>query len=360
MGTMTDDLHRRLQACGAVFGAVQGLTLPLHFGDAAREWRAAREGGAVFAAFRTLLAATGEDRVTFLQGMLSNDVKSLAPGSGVYAAMLTLQGKVVSDLRVYADPDRILLDVVAWRAALLRENLERYIIADDVELAEPDHEQPLLGVEGPLAGAIAAEALGRPALPAEPFAHLRSTFEGRPVRAVVASETARGGVLFCGPPSVAPALFDACREAGAQPLGMRALDTLRIEAGIAWPGVDMDESVLLQESGRDAAIHFSKGCYLGQEVVERIAARGHVNRRLTGLRCAGERIPAAGARVLADGREVGYVTSGTRAATEGTPIALAMINRKSGEPGTQVAIGEGEVSIAATVARLPFDPAEFE
>src|SRR5215813_4122630 len=115
---MTDDLERALKARGAVFESFHGLTLPAHFGDPAREWRAASAGaGVFFAELRTFIAATGEDRVSFLQGMLSNDVKALSAGQGMYASFLTQQGKLVSDLRVYALEDRLLLDVLAWRRA---------------------------------------------------------------------------------------------------------------------------------------------------------------------------------------------------------------------------------------------------
>src|SRR6185369_1561808 len=110
---MSDDFAAALRARGAVMGEAQGVTLPRHFGDPGREWRAAREGSAVFAAsYRALLQATGDDRITFLQGMLTNDVKALEPGMGMYAALLTQQGRVVSDLRVFAEADRVLLDLV--------------------------------------------------------------------------------------------------------------------------------------------------------------------------------------------------------------------------------------------------------
>jgi folate-binding protein YgfZ len=250
--------------------------------------------------------------------------------------------------------------VVAWQAAAVRAHLERFLVADDVELEQPADEQPLLSLAGPLANAIAAEALGVPALPPQPFDHARLTFQSLPVRVIVASECDGTGVLLCGPAAAAAGLFDACCEAGARPLGMTALDTLRVEAGVPWAGVDMDDSVLLQETGRDAAISFSKGCYLGQEVVERIAARGHVNRHLAGVRCAGERIPAPRTPLIADGRDVGYVTSGVRAGTAGRPIALALINRKFIEPGQSLLIGSGAEAIAAVVSRLPFDLAEIE
>jgi folate-binding protein YgfZ len=149
-------------------------------------------------------------------------------------------------------------------------------------------------------------------------------------------------------------LFDACVEAGAQPCGMRTLDILRVEAGVPWAGIDMDESTLIMETGRQAALSFTKGCYLGQEVVERISARGHVNRQLGGVIVVGDVLPAPGARLLAEGREVGYVTSAVRSPELGCVIALAMLQRKDCAPGQQVTVDAGGTETAATVAALPF------
>lgn len=351
---MTSDLERALLARGAAFDGFHGLTLPAHFGDTGREWRAASAGaGVCTAGFRTLIAATGEDRVAFLQGMLTNDVKALAAGQGLYAAFLTQQGKVVSDMRVYAEAERLLLDVVTWRAEALLEGLQRFLVADDVELVAAE-DQPLFCVEGPLARAVVGEALGLTDLPTAPYSHVWMTFEGARLLVVAASEAERSGLLLCGPVASAPALFDACVEAGAQPLGMRALDVLRVESGVPWAGVDMDETTLIMETGRSAALSFTKGCYLGQEVVERIAARGHVNRSLTGLVIDGDALPAHRARLLAEEHEVGYVTSAVRSEALERPIALAMVQNKYSAPGGRVAIDTGSGITSATVAPPPF------
>lgn len=236
----------------------------------------------------------------------------------------------------------------------MREALERFIVADDVELTTTDDAIPLVGVEGPFAHAMAAEALGIGELPRAPYAHLRTSFESAPVLAVAASEIDGSGVLLCGPRRCAGPLFEACIEAGARPLGMHALDVLRVEAGVPWAGIDMDETVLIMETGRRSAISFTKGCYLGQEVVERIAARGHVNRHLMGLVIDGDSVPASRARLIADGRAVGYVTSAVRSAALGRPIALAMVQRTHATPGERVEIEGGAAGIRATVSALPF------
>jgi folate-binding protein YgfZ len=354
---MTGDLERALRARGAALETFHGVTLPAHFGDVGREWRAASGGAGVFVAdFRAIVAAVGEDRVAFLHGMLSNDVKALAAGQGVYAAFLTQQGKVVSDLRVYALADRLLLDMVAWRRAALQEALERYIIADDVELV-PSQDEALLGIDGPLASAVAGEALGLARLPEARHSHVRAAFEGAEVLVVNSSEIDRAGILVCGPGQVSAPLFDALVEAGAQPMGMRALDVLRVESGVPWAGIDMDDSTLIMESGRDGAISFSKGCYLGQEVVERIAARGHVNRQLVGVTFDGDAPPAHAARLLADGNEVGYVTSAVRSEALARPIALAMVHRRHAAPGERLALDTG---VGGTVTALPFETGTSE
>ena len=350
---MTADFAAALQARGAVMGDVHGMTLPLHFGDPGREWRAAREGSAVFAAtYRALVQASGEDRITFLQGMLTNDVKALELGMGLYAALLTQQGRVVSDMRVFAENDRTLLDVLAWRRDAVRAALEQFIVADDVEL-EAAAEAPAIGIVGPFAAALAGEMLGAEVKQGAAHTLARTTFESTPVLVMAVSEAGVDALLFGAMPDTAPSLFAAAVEAGAQPMGMTALDVVRVERGVPWAGVDMDESTLLMETGCDAAISFTKGCYLGQEVVERVAARGHVNRHLTGLLLDGPRLPAAGAPLLAEGREVGYVTSAVHSQALDRPIALAMVQRKHAAPGERMEIQSGGSGI---VAALPFVP----
>jgi len=353
---MTSELEHAVRARGGVVDAVLGRSLPLHFGDPGREWRAAREGCAVFVAgFRELLAATGEDRVSFLQGMLSNDVKSLVPGAGIYASFLTEQGRVVSDLRVYADADRLLLDVLAPRRDLLRAGLERFLVADDVELEPPPGEAVLLGLEGPLARDMLSEVLGMSVAVTQALDHERSEFHASPLRVVCCSEVGGQGFLLCGSSEIAAALFDACCVAGAIPLGMQALEMLRVEAGIPWAGVDMDEDVLVIEAGLERALSFSKGCYLGQEVVERIAARGRVNRKLAGLAIEGAEVPPPGAVLVAGDKEVGRVTSAVRSELFERGIALGYVRREHLEPGTALRVRWAGGEAGATVSGLPFD-----
>lgn len=354
--TMTTALAEAARAHGAALEDVHGVLLAARYQESDREWRVAREGAAVFdAGFRACLTATGSDRVTFLHGMLSNDVKALQPGRGMYTAMLNQSGKVVADARVYAEPDRLVLETFAWSVGDLGQALEHHLVADDVELARPADDQPLIGLEGPFARAALGEALGLGVLPAEPFAHARLAFAGRPLRVACVSELAREGFVLHGEGELAAPLFDACREAGAVPLGMEALNVLRVEQGVPWPKAEMDDTVLALEVGLERAISFNKGCYLGQEVVERIAARGHVNRRLTGLLIEGDALPERGALVRSGEHEVGTVTSAVRSIALGRVIALALVHRKFLEPPVALEVAAGGRTVEAVPAALPFE-----
>src|SRR5213594_2249056 len=261
-------LHSHLAARGAVHAAERGVVLPRRFGDdPAAEYAALREGAAVVdLGFRTLVRATGADRATFLQGMLTNDVASLVPGTGCAALLLTIQGRVTADVRV----------------AALVEALENLIIADDVELGEPGEPLAPIGVEGPGAARLVPDGARL-----APYAHAVVTLAGVAVRAQRASEVRGPGFVLHVPAARAAAVWDALAAAGARPCGMEALESRRVEVGVPRIGVDMDGATLALEVPVEDAISATKGCYLGQEVVARGTARGHVNRRLVGLRLEG-------------------------------------------------------------------------
>jgi len=328
-------LHSHLAGRGAVHCEERGVVLPRRFGaDPAAEYAALREGAAlVDLGFRTVVRATGADRVTFLHGMLSNDVASLGPGAGCPALLLTIQGRVTADLRVAALGDALLLDVDVRARAALVEALEKLIIADDVELREPGEPLALIGVEGP-------------------GAHAALTLAGVPVRAQRASELRGPGFVLHVPAAGAAAVWDALAAAGARPCGMEALESRRVEVGVPRIGVDMDGATLALEVPVEDAISATKGCYLGQEVVARGTARGHVNRRLVGLRLEGPE-PPPGAPLVRDGKEAGRLTSVARAFGAGGLAALGFVRRECWEPGTELRVRHGHAVTLARVADLP-------
>ena len=323
----------------------QGLELPERFSTLEQECRVLRQGAAISdGSLRAWVRLRGEDRVDFLQGMVSNDVRNLALGEGTYAALLNQQGRVVTDLRIHAAGDHFVLDLPAHAAATARAALEKYVVADDVEME--DDGAVLIGLEGPgaaalLAGVAAGVRVDRLS---------GAVIAGREARVAPASQGGEVGVLIAVAAVGAATVWDALRAAGAEPIGFAALDVLRIEAGIPWVGVDMDEDVLVMEADLEAALSFKKGCYLGQEVVERIAARGHVNRRRTGLVFDGGPV-AARTPLLAADKDVGWVTSSVRSPGLGKTIGMGYVRREQLEPGTPLSVPGGG---AAVVATLPF------
>ena len=339
-------LHAHPAARGAAQADDRGVVLPRHFGDAAREYRALRERAAlVDLGFRTVVRAVGVDRVTFLQGMLTNDVAALRPGEGCPALLLTIQGRVVADVRVAATDETILLDVdVRFRDAFV-EALERLVVADEVEFVPPEAPLALVGLEGPHAERLVGEQLA-------PYAHRQIEVADVPVRVVRASEVGGPGMVLHVAAARAPALWDALVARGAEPCGMEALEGRRVEVGVPRVGLDMDPTTLALEVPVESALSATKGCYLGQEVVARGTARGHVNRGLVGLVIDGP-VPPGGAPLVRDGKEVGRLTTVAYSFGLDAPAALGFVRREHWEPGTELRVQHGHAVTLARVAALP-------
>jgi folate-binding protein YgfZ len=339
-------LHAHLAARGAEHTDDRGVLLPLRFGAAPAEYAALREDVAlVDLGFRTIVRATGADRAAFLHGMLTNDIASLAPGAGSPALLLTIQGRVTADVRVAVAEEAILLDVDVRARADLLDALEKLLIADDVELGDPLEPQALLGLEGPGAERIVGGALA-------PYAHVVIELGSARVRVQRASEVRGPGVVLHVPAASATAVWDALEARGARPCGMEALESRRVEVGVPRIGVDMDGSTLALEVPVEDAISITKGCYLGQEVVARGTARGHVNRRLVGLRIEGP-APPPGAPLVRGGREVGRLTSVAQGFGAGGLVGLGFVRREHWEPGTELRVQHADAVTIARVAELP-------
>jgi len=346
-----DEVHR---AAGASFIEAGGRLVPRDYGDVAGEHAALATGvGLVDRSALGRAEVTGRDRTAFLQGMLTNDVKGLAPGQGCGAAFLDAHGKVMALLAVYALPDRLWLELPEGMTERTLQLLDKYLISEKVEFEPIDDAFAIVAVQGPRAPALLAELTGQ-ALDLAPYAHVEAAIAGAPVRVINRAEAAVPGFHCWVPSEHAAAVWPALCAAGATPVGRAALDVLRVEAGVPWYGRDVDESVIMPETGLESLVHYQKGCYIGQEVVARVKYRGHVNRGLTGLRLDGDRVPAPGAAVRAGDREIGRVTSAVRSVSVGAPIALGYVRREHREPGSPVEILDGEVLIAARVAALPF------
>ncbi len=336
----------------------RGVELPSAFTNPQDEYAAVcEEAGLIDLSFRTQVRFTGEERSDFLQGMLSNDVKALRPDAGCPATLLTEQGRIVADLRVYAEESAILLDLDARIKEKTIEALDRFIIADDVEIEDLSAHQVTIAVQGPAAAQVLAAA-GLPSLPEQELQHQDATLADVRVRVIRSDQTGKGGYEFHVAGDQAPGVWQALAQLdGLLPVGHTALNMLRVEAGIPWYGLDMDEDRIVLEVGLDRAISFNKGCYLGQEVVERASARGRMNRLLSGFLLQNEGqdvLPTRGDRLLKDDKEVGWLTSVTTSPTLGRPIALGYVRREHGEPGTRLRIDRPDTDMIAEVTKLPF------
>lgn len=355
---MTTPLYSWHRAHGATFINDRGVELPERFSDPIVEYQAIREkAGLIDVSFRTQVRMSGEDRVSFLQGMVSNDVKALRPGTGCPATLLTEQGRIVADLRVYALDNALLLDVDVRIKEKMVEALSRFIIADDVELEDLSEQQVTVALQGPAAAQVLTAA-GVSLSYDKQFQHQESVLASTPVRVIRVSDTGEDGYELFVPSGQVEQCWAALLQAG-EPLGLRlvgltALQMLRVEAGIPWYGLDMDESRIVLEVGFEQAISFKKGCYLGQEVVERATARGHVNRKLSGLLLHGDTLPESGTKLFHEAQEVGWVTSAVHSPRLGHPIALGYVRREYLTPGTQLRIDSPGTPMIAEVTTLPF------
>ncbi len=347
-----DDFHKGNRA---VFLERGGWNLPAHFGDPAAEYEAVRSGaGWLDLADRAVLSITGADGAEWLQGMLSNDVKALGAGDGVPAAVLNIQGKVLADVRVFRTDDAFLLDLSEPLVPGVLEHLDRYLIADEVEISDLSGALAMLSIQGPQAETALSALLDAGSLPAKNLSHGDFAIAGDRVRVARATHTGEPGFDLVVPRRRLPAMAALPAARNIPWIGLHARETLRIEAGIPQYGIDMDADTLLLETGLDDAVSFTKGCYLGQETVERIHSRGHVNRRLVGLKAAGDVVPDPSDPVLDDDRNIGRVTSAVASPRSQCPIALGYVHRDYLEPGSAVTIGHGEVKVPATVHALPF------
>lgn len=352
-------LYESESAAGAVFGEWFGWELPARYGDPSLEYHAVRNRvGLIDLSYRGILELAGRDRARFLNGMVTNDIKSLKAGSGQYAAMLTVHGKLMADMRIYNLADAYWLELHEDLAPKTHEALTRHLIADQVEIRDRSGEFIVIALQGP-AGIDLFEKLGiGEAKGLEEYQHLEVSVGGTTIRLIRASETGEEGFIAVVPVAAAETVWQTLMEAGRtdrlRRVGMEAVNVLRIEAGVPWYGLDMDETTLLQEAGLERAASFSKGCYIGQETVTRIAHRGHVNRHLVGLLIEGGETPEAGATLFHEHREVGRITSAVHSPALGRPVALGYVHRESLAPGAILELQTGKATSSAEIVPLPF------
>jgi folate-binding protein YgfZ len=325
------------------------------------EYEAVRTGAAIGEiAPRAQLAVSGRDRAAYLQGLLTNDIQALTPGTGCYAAWLTPQGRMITDLHVLESGDMILLDVPAELGDATLQRLDQFLFSEDVQLGSLAAALRAVWLHGPAAPDILDRVLSdSPGVAAwAEYANARLTFAGAPVVVARISQLGVPGYVAYLAPDQAPAFITALRAAGAIDAGADAIEAARVEAGYPVFGIDMtDDTIPLEAQIEDRAVSFTKGCYVGQEVVIRVLHRGggRVARKLVGLRVDGN-VPARGARLLSGTRDIGFVTSAAASPHLGA-VALGYVHRDFVEPGTAVAVQTAAGSEPAVVTTRPMPSA---
>jgi len=304
----TTPLHNRLLAAGARLGDYLGVETAANFGDPRREYVELRSGCGVYdLGWRAKIVATGEDRVRWMNGMLTNNVRDLAPAHGNYNFLLNAQGRILGDMYVYHRGDYLLVDTARWQARALLEVMNKFIIMDDVELTDISDKLTSLAVQGPRAREVLRDA-GFNFRDVEPLEVQDITWNDVGLSITrMASDISSTYEIWLAPAN-AGAVWEALVRSGAKPVGTEALEMFRLAAGIPRYGQDIAERYLPQETDQQQALNFKKGCYIGQEIVERIHSRALLHRKLTGLEVDGPP-PAPGAKIQQDGKDVGEITS---------------------------------------------------
>jgi folate-binding protein YgfZ len=323
----------------------------------ADEHRIIREGAVIGAIqARRHIAVAGGDRASYLHGLLTNDIQALVAGSGCYAAWLTPQGRMLTDMHVLESGDMILLDVPAAEAESTLARLDQFLFTEDVRLESLDGSLTSVCVHGPAAARAlqtAVDGLDDAAAWTD-YRVSRGVIQSTPVVVARIDQLGVPGYRVYVPPDAEADLKAALARAGAHPVGESSLEAARIEAGYPLFGVDMTPETIPLEAGIEGrAISLTKGCYVGQEVIIRALHRGHgrVAKRLVGLRIEGG-VPGRGAKVFFAEREIGFVTSAAQSPLLGA-IGLGYVHRDFVEPGTAVQVQDGDARVPATVSGRP-------
>ena len=379
-------LHEFHHTLGARFAELNGAEVVADYGGALAEHTALRaSAGVMDLSFRSRLCLVGADRARYLHGQVTNDVKKLRTGEGCYSAITTAKGKMESDLNIFCLADELLLDFEPGLTEKISQRLEKFLVADDVQIVDAAPHYGLLSVQGWKAEAV-VRAIGLFAeVPVKPLASVKisdamlgeiylvnhARFDvgrrrGDESQTKTELETPHvvsynsGFDLFVPNNSlgaVADKLIAAAKSVGGRAVGWTAFETARIEAGIPRYGADMDETNLPLECGIESrAVVYNKGCYIGQEVINRVHSFGHVTKELRGLRLADDlkTLPARGDKLFRDGKEVGHLTSAVKSPTLNANIALGYIRREANQTGNELTLRTAAGESPVKIVELPF------
>lgn len=359
-------LHETHIRLGAEIKEWDRWQVPASYGDELFEYAAIRERGAgiVDLSARSRFQVSGSEAVQFLNGLITNDMKTLAENHWMPAAFPNVQGRLIASVRVVRKPDDatgkkpisfFLIDTEpATREAVLK-TIERFTLAGDFHVVDLTSQTALLSLQGKRAAEIIGSVMGESASGISAYVATQIEWQKRSLTVLRATHTAEDGFDIVVSADQATPLWDALVNVGATPVGQEALDRLRIEAGMPRYGIDMDETNVVTETGLDEAVSYTKGCYIGQEIIARIKYRGHVAKKLVGLFFDRPFKIDQDARIKsADDKEIGRITSHTMSPHLGSTIALGYVKYDYLAAGTEVRVVSGEREIAARVSPFPF------
>jgi folate-binding protein YgfZ len=350
--TVTVNIARPLDVSG-----YRGAVTTARFTDPQEEFSALLNGCGIYdLGFRARISLTGGDRVRWMNGMVTNNIRDLATRHGLYAFLLNPQGRILGDMYVYNRGESLLVETDRSQVEKIIATFDHFIIMDDVELANISEMQTALGISGPRSRELLnAVGIAVPEMEPSQVMTPQCTCDCDCVECTVirGEDAPRESYEIWLDSKDVYKTWQALISVGATPVGSEALEMQRIAAGIPLYGVDIRERDLPQETEQMRALNFSKGCYVGQEIVERIRSRGNVHRKFTGFLVEGAAEIPVGAKIVSAEKEVGEVTSAAvvRSGPEKQTLALGYIRREVGVPGRQVTIGTS----SATVIQLPLE-----
>ena len=347
----------------------EGHSVPGSYGDESAEYATVREGGAglIDLSSRGRFLVNGSEAVPFLNGLITNDMKTLEENRWMPAAFPNVQGRLIASVRVVrivrvgeAETDgkfspTFLIDTEAVTHERVFKTIERFTLAGDFQVGDITNQTAQFTIQGKKAIDMIRTILGEEVsrLPANGAA--RTTWQEVDVTVIRSTHTGEDGFDVIVNAEHGESLWDSFLNTGARPFGYDALETLRIEAGIPRYGIDMDETNVVTEAALDEAVSYTKGCYVGQEIIARIKYRGHVAKKLSGLAFNQQVKVAAGATVKSsEDKDIGRVTSVTHSPRLNQTIALGYLKYDYLAPGTELKVIVGSDDVMATVVALPF------
>jgi folate-binding protein YgfZ len=344
------------RAANAQLAEYRGCLLPEKFSDVAAEYRAAKETVALFDTnWHATFSLSGPDRVRYLNAIVSNDIKSVGEAYGTRALLLNPQGHILAELEVYALAEKLLVRTHASVRERTFATLDKFIIMDDVTLEDLTDQLGSFAVEGPQAGTVVAQACGLALEGFSEFANAELPIDGVPSHLIRLSHFGGAGAEIIAPREHLGLLWQSMHArvhaAHGASIGMAALNSLRLEAGIPWFPDDFNDTVIPHEAALESThLSFTKGCYTGQEIVERVRSRGQVNRRRVSLKFSSADPPPPSTRLRATGTEaaeVGIITSSAFSPKAAAAIGMAYVRREHNAPGTVLAFDGGTATVTS-------------